>query len=232
MKRQGREKLHFINPVPINDIAERWIGKFERPRLRRFRRSEESLLKEKVMSSAAGSTFVYVTYIRTTPEKLWAALTDPEFIKQYWFGMTLRERLQEGLAVEARVRATAASRTPARSWRPIRRKRLVIKWRNEWKPELEGRGLLDTATMETRSRCRRRREAHDHALDRQERTRSSSRRCPAAGRRSASNLKSLAQGSGRSRNTKAYFDLAASGASNGRLDASPTPTRSCPAAST
>ncbi len=32
-KRQGREKLHFINPVPINDIAERWIGKFEAPRL-------------------------------------------------------------------------------------------------------------------------------------------------------------------------------------------------------
>lgn len=32
-KREGREKLHFINPVPINDIAERWIGKFERPQL-------------------------------------------------------------------------------------------------------------------------------------------------------------------------------------------------------
>jgi DNA-binding transcriptional ArsR family regulator len=32
-RRQGRKKLHFINPVPINDIAERWIGKFERPRL-------------------------------------------------------------------------------------------------------------------------------------------------------------------------------------------------------
>ena len=32
-KRQGREKYHFINPVPINEIAERWIGKFERPRL-------------------------------------------------------------------------------------------------------------------------------------------------------------------------------------------------------
>jgi DNA-binding transcriptional ArsR family regulator len=32
-KRQGREKLHFINPVPINEIAERWIGKFDRPRL-------------------------------------------------------------------------------------------------------------------------------------------------------------------------------------------------------
>jgi DNA-binding transcriptional ArsR family regulator len=33
-QRHGREKLHFINPVPINEIAERWIGKFERPRLR------------------------------------------------------------------------------------------------------------------------------------------------------------------------------------------------------
>ncbi len=32
-QRQGRTKLHFINPAPINDIAERWIGKFERPRL-------------------------------------------------------------------------------------------------------------------------------------------------------------------------------------------------------
>jgi DNA-binding transcriptional ArsR family regulator len=32
-RRQGREKLHFLNPVPINEIAERWIGKFERPRL-------------------------------------------------------------------------------------------------------------------------------------------------------------------------------------------------------
>ena len=32
-QRQGREKLHFLNPVPINEIAERWIGKFERPRL-------------------------------------------------------------------------------------------------------------------------------------------------------------------------------------------------------
>ena len=32
-RRRGRQKLHFINPVPINEIAERWIGKFDRPRL-------------------------------------------------------------------------------------------------------------------------------------------------------------------------------------------------------
>ena len=42
-RRQGREKLHFINPVPINDIAERWIGKFERPRLGALAKLKKSL---------------------------------------------------------------------------------------------------------------------------------------------------------------------------------------------
>jgi DNA-binding transcriptional ArsR family regulator len=42
-KRQGREKLHFINPVPINEIAERWIGKFERPRLGALSKLKRSL---------------------------------------------------------------------------------------------------------------------------------------------------------------------------------------------
>jgi DNA-binding transcriptional ArsR family regulator len=42
-KRHGREKRHFINPVPINEIAERWIGKFERPRLRALSKLKKSL---------------------------------------------------------------------------------------------------------------------------------------------------------------------------------------------
>ena len=42
-RRQGRERLHFINPVPINEIAERWIGKFERPRLTALSRLKKSL---------------------------------------------------------------------------------------------------------------------------------------------------------------------------------------------
>jgi DNA-binding transcriptional ArsR family regulator len=42
-RRSGREKLHFINPVPINDIAERWIGKFERPRLEALAELKRSL---------------------------------------------------------------------------------------------------------------------------------------------------------------------------------------------
>jgi DNA-binding transcriptional ArsR family regulator len=42
-QRQGREKLHFINPVPINSIAERWIGKFDLPRLGALSRLKKSL---------------------------------------------------------------------------------------------------------------------------------------------------------------------------------------------
>ena len=42
-RRQGREKLHFLNPVPINEIAERWIGKFERPRLSALARLKKTL---------------------------------------------------------------------------------------------------------------------------------------------------------------------------------------------
>ena len=45
-KRQGREKLHFINPVPINDIAERWIGKFERGRLAALSNLKRKLERE------------------------------------------------------------------------------------------------------------------------------------------------------------------------------------------
>jgi uncharacterized protein YndB with AHSA1/START domain len=52
----------------------------------------------------ARSTFIYVTYIRTTPEKLWSALTDGEFIKQYWFGMHCESQWTAGSLVEDGVR--------------------------------------------------------------------------------------------------------------------------------
>ncbi len=88
-QKHGREKLHFINPVPINDIAERWIGKFDAPRLAALAELKRKLEEGKGRAMTDGiSRFVYVTYIRTTPEDLWAALTKPEFIKQYWLGVT------------------------------------------------------------------------------------------------------------------------------------------------
>jgi DNA-binding transcriptional ArsR family regulator len=45
-QKQGREKLHFLNPVPIFDIADRWIGKFERGRLRALSDLKKTLERE------------------------------------------------------------------------------------------------------------------------------------------------------------------------------------------
>src|SRR5687768_9875743 len=81
--RHGRAKLHYLNPVPIHDIADRWIGRYERGRLSVLAHLKHSL-EETPMSKPE---FVYVTYIQTTPDKLYQALTDPELIKVYMGGM-------------------------------------------------------------------------------------------------------------------------------------------------
>ena len=88
----------------------------------------------------ARSIFVYVTYIRTTPEKLWSALTDDvEFMKQYWFGVHCESNW-----------------TPGSSWRMVHAdgsisdageiveaeppRRLVIRWQHQNKPEIKAEG--------------------------------------------------------------------------------------------
>ena len=84
--------------------------------------------------------FVYVTYIRTTQEKLWEALTNPEFIRAYWFGMTQESQWKPGASWQ--MKWTDGTVTDAgeivESDRP---RRLVIAWRNEWKPELTAEGF-------------------------------------------------------------------------------------------
>jgi uncharacterized protein YndB with AHSA1/START domain/DNA-binding transcriptional ArsR family regulator len=77
---RGREKLHYLNPVPIHEIQERWIHKFERRRLRTL-----SALKQRAETDMTDRpTFVYVTYIESTPEKVWHALTDADLSAEYW----------------------------------------------------------------------------------------------------------------------------------------------------
>jgi len=86
------------------------------------------------------STFVYVTYIRTTPERLWSALTeDVEFMKQYWFGVHCESKWTAGSSwkmVYPDGRITDAG-TIIESQAP---RRLVIRWRHELHPELKAEG--------------------------------------------------------------------------------------------
>ncbi len=78
--RHGRETLHYLNAVPINDIAERWINPYDQQRVRALSDLKRAL-EEPTMQKP---DFVYTTYIKTTPERLWQALTDPIFTKRWW----------------------------------------------------------------------------------------------------------------------------------------------------
>lgn len=92
--RHGREKLHYLNAEPINAIAERWIDRYHRGRANALAELKTVLESEPMSDNA----FVYVTYIRTTPERLWQALTDPSFTKRYW-GASLKSDWRTGSPV-------------------------------------------------------------------------------------------------------------------------------------
>ena len=98
------------------------------------------------MPNAAGSSFVYVTYIRTTPDRLWSALLSPDFARQYWRGAYPQADWKPGgswklILSDGRVGDTGeiVAFEPAR--------RLGIRWRNEFRPELKAEGW-SLCTME------------------------------------------------------------------------------------
>jgi DNA-binding transcriptional ArsR family regulator/uncharacterized protein YndB with AHSA1/START domain len=91
--RRGREKFHYLNAAPVDEIAERWIGRYHRPRAQAL-----SDLKRALEDPMDAPDFVYRTYIRTTPDELWDALTTPAFTERYW-GTSLESDWQVGSTV-------------------------------------------------------------------------------------------------------------------------------------
>jgi uncharacterized protein YndB with AHSA1/START domain/DNA-binding transcriptional ArsR family regulator len=91
--RRGREKLHYLNAAPINEIGERWITRYELDRVEALADLKRALEDGETVDKP---TFVYTTYIKTTPERLWQALTEPAFTRRYWFGVTFDSDWQPG----------------------------------------------------------------------------------------------------------------------------------------
>src|SRR6266498_3246203 len=77
-RRRGREKFHFLNPVPIRLVHDRWVSKYAEPWAAALSGLKDTL--EETMEK------VFEIYIRTTPERLWEAITDPETRSKYNFG--------------------------------------------------------------------------------------------------------------------------------------------------
>jgi uncharacterized protein YndB with AHSA1/START domain/DNA-binding transcriptional ArsR family regulator len=81
-RRQGREKLHYLNPVPIRLVHDRWVSKYAEPWAAAL-----SDLKQRLETPMEK---VFEIYIRTTPQRLWEAITDSEIRRKYNFGVEIK----------------------------------------------------------------------------------------------------------------------------------------------
>ena len=91
-QRRGREKLHFLNPVPIRLIQDRWVSKYTdgwASGLVDLKHQLEDTMEK-----------VFEIYIRTTPERLWDAITDPEIRSKYHFGSRIESDFTPGSRFE------------------------------------------------------------------------------------------------------------------------------------
>jgi uncharacterized protein YndB with AHSA1/START domain len=91
-RKRGREKLHFLNPVPIRAVHDRWVSKYAEPWVAGL-----SALKTDLERTVEK---VYEIYIRTTPERLWEAITDPAVRSKYTFGVHVTSDFTPGSRYE------------------------------------------------------------------------------------------------------------------------------------
>jgi uncharacterized protein YndB with AHSA1/START domain len=93
-KRRGREKLHFLNPVPIRLVHDRWVSKYAEPWAAALTGLKRKLEEEQMEK-------VFEIYIKTTPERLWEAITDEAMRQQYNFGVGVRSDWTPGSRYES-----------------------------------------------------------------------------------------------------------------------------------
>jgi uncharacterized protein YndB with AHSA1/START domain/DNA-binding transcriptional ArsR family regulator len=100
-RRQGREKLHFLNPIPIRLVHDRWVSKYAEPWAAGLSELKHDL-EEKTMEK------VFEIYIKTSPERLWEAITDPEMRAKYNFGVGVNSDWTNGSTYEGAASASAS----------------------------------------------------------------------------------------------------------------------------
>ena len=94
-RRRGREKLHFLNPVPIRLIHDRWVSKYSEPWVCGDSPGSRTNWRGGLMEK------VFEIYIKTTPERLWEAITDSELRAKYNFGVGIASDWTAGSGYEA-----------------------------------------------------------------------------------------------------------------------------------
>ena len=115
-RKRGREKFHFLNPVPIRLVHDRWVSKYAEPWAAALTGIKREL-EEQTMEAAdvqhriplspdpegKGAMAVFEIYIKTTPERLWEAITDPKLRAKYSFGVEIHSQWTAGSSYQAGV---------------------------------------------------------------------------------------------------------------------------------
>jgi uncharacterized protein YndB with AHSA1/START domain len=96
-RRVGREKLHYLNPVPVQLIHDRWVSKYTRSQAAALADLKDELERGEPMSAAPRQ--VYQVYIKASPEQIWDAITKPEFTARYFFGSRVETTGEAGTAI-------------------------------------------------------------------------------------------------------------------------------------
>ena len=132
-RRRGREKLHFLNAVPIRLIHDRWVSRYTEPwaaTLTGLKRTIEERTMEKV----------FEIYIKTTPERLWEAITDPELRSRYTFGVGTESDWTPGSAYKAEHRRSGTAISEGENLEVDPPRRLVQSFNALWSDDVRAEG--------------------------------------------------------------------------------------------
>jgi uncharacterized protein YndB with AHSA1/START domain/DNA-binding transcriptional ArsR family regulator len=107
-RKVGRSRLHYLNPVPMREIHDRWTGKFAARATASLLALRAGLEKGADMAANGKPSHVYVVYIRATPERIWDALTQSEFTQQYYYASTVESDWAPGSEYEYAINGQTA----------------------------------------------------------------------------------------------------------------------------
>ena len=134
-RKSGRFKYHYLNALPIQEVADRWIGAYQRTPAASLTHLKRTLEGE----TAVKDRFHYVIYIMSTPDKIWHALTDAALNRQFWFGMHQESDFKPGspwsiVGEDGKVwdKGSILESDPPN--------KLVIAWTHQIRPELTAEG--------------------------------------------------------------------------------------------
>ncbi len=132
-RRHGREKLHFLNPIPIRLVHDRWVSKYAE-RWATTLTDLKHALEDKMMEK------VFEIYIKTTPERLWEAITNPEMRRKYTFGVGVDSDWTTGSRYEARSPQLSTPISEGENLEVDPPRRLVQSFNAMWSDDVKSEG--------------------------------------------------------------------------------------------